>query len=120
MNLQELKKYYDYKFESSCINTSEYLDFQKKYIGYLRNIFHLNNFKILKLMRNHFEFSLFIETNNVVVYLSIPDVRYFQNEWFNHILIRTAKDENDYHGKENHYSNLPDLIENIKKLTEEK
>ena len=34
MNLQELKKYYDYKFESSCINTSEYLDFQKKYIDY--------------------------------------------------------------------------------------
>ena len=121
MKLQELKKYLDYEFESSCYTTPDYLEFQSKYLRYLKKIFNENNYEILKTMRNHYEFSLFLKTdNNTVVYLSISDVRYFKNEWFNHILIRTAKDESDYRGNENHYSNLPDLIENIKNLTEEK
>ena len=120
MKLQELKKYCDYEFESSCYTTPDYLEFQNKYIRYLKKLFNEQNYKLLKVMKNHYEFALFFEANEVVIYLSITDVRYFQNEWFNHILIRTAKDENDYRGNENHYSNLPDLIENIKKLTEEK
>lgn len=116
MNLVQLNKYLNHTFESSCYTTEDYLAFQNKYISYLRSLFKQHDFKIIKVMRNHYEFSMFVEVNNTVVYLSISDVRYFQNEWYNHILIRTAKDENDYRGNTNHYTNLPDLIENIKKL----
>ena len=120
MKLQELKKYCDYEFESGCYTTLDYLEFQNKYLQYIKKLFNKHDYSILKTMRNHYEFALFFKVNNAVVYLSIPDVRYSKNEWFNHILIRTAKNECDYHGNENHYSNLSDLIENIKKLTEEK
>ena len=34
------------------------------------------------------------------------DVRYFANEWYNRIIIRTAKDEQDYRGGFNHYTTL--------------
>ena len=46
---------------------------------------------------------------NKCVYLSISDVRYFTNEWYGHILIRTAKDEQDYRGGFNHYTTLEAL-----------
>ena len=42
-------------------------------------------------------------------YLSISDVRYFMGEWYDHILIRTAKDETDYRGGFNHYTTLEKL-----------
>jgi hypothetical protein len=36
-------------------------------------------------------------------------VRFFRNDWYNHILIRTALDEKDYHGGYNNYTSLPNL-----------
>lgn len=43
------------------------------------------------------------------MYISISDVRYFTNEWYSNILIRTAKDEQDYRGGFNHHTTLEDL-----------
>lgn len=42
-------------------------------------------------------------------YISISDVRYFSNEWYDHILIRTAENETDYRGGFNNYTTLSDL-----------
>ena len=51
--------------------------------------------------KNHYCFTAFIKTHDdLYVYISIPDVRFWKNEWYNHILIREAKDEKDYHGGE--------------------
>ena len=43
------------------------------------------------------------------MYISISDVRYFTNEWYSHILIRTAKSDTDYRGGFNHYTTLENL-----------
>lgn len=43
------------------------------------------------------------------MYISVPDVRYFTNEWYSHILIRTVKDEQDYRGGFNNYTTLEKL-----------
>lgn len=40
---------------------------------------------------------------------SISDVRFLNNEWFYHILIRRAEHEKDYHGRGNHYADLNTL-----------
>ena len=54
-------------------------------------------------------FAFIKSAENKCVYLSISDVRYFTNEWYGHILIRTAKDEQDYRGGFNHYTTLEAL-----------
>ena len=65
--------------------------------------------KYLVLCYKYYAFSAFFKCNNKYVYFKISDVRYFKNEWFNHILIRTTKSEKDYTGGQNHYTNLMDL-----------
>ncbi len=58
-------------------------------------------------------------TENKYVYISISDVRYFSNDWYNHILIRTAKNEVDYKGGFNHYTTLDRLEGDVCKLLNE-
>ena len=55
---------------------------------------------------NHYYVSGFIERNNKYVYFSISDVRYFKNAWAENILIRTAKNEEDYTGGSNRFTDL--------------
>ena len=54
-------------------------------------------------------FPVFGKENEYKAYVSISDVRYFSDEWYNHILIRTAKDEQDYRGGFNNYTTLDGL-----------
>jgi len=54
-------------------------------------------------------FQRIIKGNGKYVYLSISDVRFFRNEWYNHILIRSAESERDYCGGHNNYTSLPNL-----------
>ena len=50
------------------------------------------------------------------MYMSISDVRFFKNEWYNHILFRTAKSEKDFTGGTNLYTTLPLLRLAIKNM----
>ena len=108
--IQDLKKYIGYEFSSGCYTGEDYKSFQTKYINYLRSICKQNHWQLVNVGRNHYSFSAFIKSaENKCVYVSISDVRYFSNEWYNHILIRTAKDEMDYRGGFNNYTTLEDL-----------
>lgn len=108
--IQELKQYIGYEFSSGCYTGEDYKSFQTKYINYLRSICKQNHWQLVNVGRNHYSFSAFIKSaENNCVYVSISDVRYFSNEWYNHILIRTAKDEMDYRGGFNNYTTLEDL-----------
>ena len=65
---------------------------------------------MVNIGRNHYCFSAFVKSaENKCVYISISDVRYFPDDWYKHILIRTAKDEQDYRGGFNHYTTLDNL-----------
>lgn len=108
--IQDLKKYVNYEFSSGCYTGEDYKSFQTKYINYLRSICKQNHWQLVNVGRNHYCFSAFIKSaENKCVYVSISDVRYFSNEWYNHILIRTAKDETDYRGGFNNYTTLDNL-----------
>ena len=92
-NIKDLKKYIGYEFSSGCYTGDDYKSFQTKYINYLRTMCQNNHWQL----------------ENKCVYVSISDVRYFSDEWYNHILIRTAKDEQDYRGGFNNYTTLDGL-----------
>lgn len=109
-NIKDLKKYIGYEFSSGCYTSDDYKSFQTKYINYLRNMCQNNHWQLVNVGRNHYCFSAFIKSaENKCVYVSISDVRYFSDEWYNHILIRTAKDEQDYRGGFNNYTTLDGL-----------
>ncbi|MGN1052334.1 MAG: hypothetical protein ACI4SH_02965 [Candidatus Scatosoma sp.] len=68
------------------------------------------HWRLVNVGKNHYCFSAFIKSaENKCVYISISDVRYFSNEWYDHILIRTAENETDYRGGFNNYTSLQDL-----------
>ena len=120
-NLSTLRQYIDYEFSTGCYTGNDYKTFQTKYINFLESICKDNNWCLIKANKNHYCFSAFIKggTENKCVYISISDVRYFNNDWYNHILIRTAKNEVDYKGGFNHYTTLERLEGKICELLKE-
>ena len=115
--LNDLKKYIDYEFSSGCYTGEDYKSFQTKYINYLKTMCKENHWKLVKVGKNHYCFSAFIKSaENKCIYLSISDVRYFSNEWYSHILVRTAKNEVDYRGGFNNYTTLEKLDYTVAKL----
>lgn len=109
--IKDLEKYINYEFSTGCYTGDDYKSFQTKYINYLKSICNANLWRLVNVGKNHYCFSAFIKggTENKCVYISISDVRYFSNEWYNHILIRTAKNEQDYYGGFNNYTTLEHL-----------
>ena len=108
--LKDLDKYVNYEFSSGCYTGDDYKSFQTKYINYLKPVCKNNHWRLVNVGKNHYCFSAFIKSaENKCVYISISDVRYFSNEWYDHILIRTAENETDYRGGFNNYTTLSDL-----------
>lgn len=119
--LNELQKYLNYEFSTGCYTGNDYKSFQTKYINYLKDMCASNNWKLVNVGKNHYCFSAFIKggTENKYVYISISDVRYFQNEWYKHILIRTAENEVDYRGGFNNYTTLDRLEGKVAEMLSE-
>lgn len=118
--IKDLAKYIDYEFSSGCYTGDDYKSFQTKYINFLRSICKQNHWQLVNVGRNHYCFSAFIKSaENKCVYVSISDVRFFTNEWYNNILIRTAKNEQDYHGGFNHRTTLRELEMKAMELLED-
>ncbi len=108
--LKDLEKYLGYEFSSGCYTGDDYKSFQTKYINFLKTMCRNNHWQLVNVGRNHYCFSVFIKSaENKCVYISISDVRYFSNEWHDHILIRTAENETDYRGGFNNYTSLDGL-----------
>lgn len=118
--IKDLEKYIDYEFSSGCYTGDDYKSFQTKYINFLRSICKQNHWQLVNVGRNHYCFTAFIKSaENKCVYVSISDVRFFTNEWYNNILIRTAKNEQDYYGGFNHRTTLKELEMKAMELLED-
>lgn len=118
--IKDLEKYIDYEFSSGCYTGDDYKSFQTKYINFLRSICKQNHWQLVNVGRNHYCFSAFIKSaENKCVYISISDVRFFANEWYSNILIRKAKNEQDYRGGFNHRTTLKELEMKAMELLED-
>lgn len=118
--IKDLEKYIDYEFSSGCYTGDDYKSFQTKYINFLRSMCKQNHWQLVNVGRNHYCFSAFIKSaENKCIYISISDVRFFTNEWYSNILIRTAKNEQDYYGGFNHRTTLKELEMKAMELLED-
>ena len=110
-----LRPFVDYTFSSGGITGDDYKSFQRKYKNYLEKILP-EGYSICSWNKNHYQFSAVIEYNGRYVYMSISDVRYWQNEWFTNILVRTMKHEKDWTGGTNTYASIFNLSNRIQRL----
>ena len=117
--LHELEKYLTYEFSSGSYTGEDYKSFQRKYINYLRSVCKENGWELLVSNKGHYIFSAFIRNQeNNHLYISISDVRFFKNNWYNHILIRCANHAKDYCGCGNNYTHLTDFAQTAQQLFE--
>jgi len=92
-----------FTFESSCGDTEQYLKFHRVFKRDFTALLkpYIKEIKIGK--PNHFDISGFIKMNNDNIYwFRIEDLRWSKDS----MLIRTAKDFNDYSGGSNSYIKL--------------
>jgi len=112
-----MDKWINNEFESSCYTTDEFKAFAKDYKKAIKKALP-PTFELVDYSRGHFYISGFVKckVNNRFVYFSISDVRHFKNEWFNNVLIRTAKDIKDYTGGSNCYTTLKKFGDRVSML----
>ncbi len=117
MSAKSLKNWVGYYFESSCHLTPEFAEFAKQIKSYLKKI---EGYELVDFLRGHFEFSAFLKNikTGKLVYVSCSDVRYFPDEWYNNLLIRTASHEKDYTGGSNNYVKFIELKKMADRLPE--
>ncbi len=114
-----LEKWYAKEIEDDgAYTSSEYNLFQKNYKEVLKDICKEINFELKQFNKNHYCFSAVLSSKKTEqsFYISVPDVRYFSNEWADNILYRTMEHEKDWTGGSNYYSKLNDLDFNLLEL----
>jgi hypothetical protein len=68
-----------------------------------------NGWELVNFNTGHYYCSWFIKNGDKYVYCSFSDVRYFSTSWYKLILYRVAKNERDYTGGSNWYTELENL-----------
>lgn len=115
------KDYIDFYFESSCSTTPQFASFARKIKNALKKDAEAVGLKLVEFSRGHFYISAFVlnPLTNQYAYISVSDVRWMLcgKRPLDDILYRTAKDEHDYHGGCNNFTDLPNLIERVSILT---
>ena len=109
-----LKRYYGHVFAYGGEDSKLFL---RKYRNWLKKLW--SGIYDIDVRKGYYElFATVKSVNGKYVYINISDIRYCQDEWATSILIRTMKDENDYHGGSNHYTNISRLKEDVINLME--
>ncbi len=113
-----LRPFVDYHFSSGGITGDDYKSFQMKYKSFIKKNLP-EGYTIAKWLPSHYEFTCVIEKDGKYVYMSISDVRFWQNEWFTNILVRTMKSNTDWTGGHNQYASIFNLFDKIQKVMKE-
>lgn len=114
-----IKEYYNHTFDDWGGTTSQdYETFQRKYKSILKKIGEEIGFELHSFSKSHYEFSAVMRNtkNDKYYYISISDVRYWKNEWFDDILYRTMKHDKDWTGGNNNRCNLRELKDKLVEL----
>ena len=112
-----MKEWLGTKFKSSCYRTDQFDNFARDFKNYLKKML-ANDYEII-FKKGHFELFGFLKNKKTgkYAYFSISDVRYWQDEWFYNVLIRSAKNEKDFFGGTNQYCTLENIKIEADKLT---
>jgi len=98
-------------FQSSSVKTEEWQAFVRDFRSDMKSMLKDTGWILHDLSNGHFYVSGFLKNtrDGSFVYFSTSDVRFWQDEWHNNLLIRTAKHDKDYTGGYNQYTTFPNL-----------
>jgi len=115
---QGIKQWIGYTFESSTGPTEEFLQFTRDFKEALNKQIK-DKFELVSFDRGHFYISGFLQNKitNKMVYFSSGDVRFFKDNWYVNLLIRTAKDNKDYTGGSNNETTFENIGQKAEQLT---
>lgn len=99
--------------------SDDFKNFIRLYRNKLNRMCKDNNWQLVNFSTGHYYASWFVKNSEGKhIYMSFSDVRYFNKSWYNSILYRTAKDEKDYTGGSNWYTDLNNMESHLKKMFE--
>lgn len=113
-----MSKWLGYKFSTGSFPGEDYLKFQRNAKASLKKMAEQYGFELFKFCKNHYCFSAVLREKDSghFIYVSIPDVRSWQDEWANHVLIRTMAHESDWTGGYNNYCTWDEIGEKARSL----
>lgn len=102
---KNIKKWVGFQFSTGSYAAEDYKQFQRGMRTDLRCQAKEIRLELHSFHPNHYMFAAVLKNpeNNRFVYISIPDVRYWQDQWTNHVLYRTMKNPTDWTGGGNHF-----------------
>ena len=113
---RSLQPFVGYLFSSGSYIGDDFKSFNTKFRNSIKKLLP-NGYKIHYWNRGHYYCSAVIKTpEEKFIYISIPDVRYWENEWFSDILCRTMKHDKDLTGGQNHRTTLFTFTKDIENL----
>ena len=111
-----MKKWLTHEFSSGGYAGDDFKSFARAFKTALKKQVEGKNIDIASYSVGHYYVSGFLQRGDEYIYFSIPDVRYFNNEWNNNILFRTAKSLRDYTGGSNNFTSLKDFGSSVERL----
>lgn len=104
-------KWVGFQFASRIHPSDDYLSFQRDAKADLKKMANTAGFELDQFNKNHFEFSAVLKHRETgeFIYIRISDVRYFPDQWWNNVLIRTMQHDRDWTGGPNHYCRWSDI-----------
>ncbi|MDO5569427.1 MAG: hypothetical protein Q4G04_04895 [bacterium] len=111
-------KWLNHTFSSSSYPLEDYIEFQKEMKKDLKKMAKKENLVLHSFNKNHYEFTAVIKDVNTdnCVYISISDVRFFKNAWYDNVLVRRMKHERDWIGGSNMCCKWIDVGKKAKEL----
>ena len=101
----DYNKWLKHTFSSGASTGKDYIEFQKRMKFDLKKMAQENRLEIHSFSKNHYEFSAVLKDSQEdrFIYVGISDVRFFVNDWYKNVLIRTMKHDKDWTGGSNHF-----------------
>ena len=113
---QTLRPFVNYRFSLGGYIGDDFKSFNTKFKNIIKKLLP-EGFEIHYWNRGHYYCSGVIKTpKDKFIYISIPDVRYFNDEWITNILYRTMEHDKDWTGGPNHSTSLFTFTKDIKNL----
>lgn len=119
--ISDLTSYFTHNFNEDLDNRI-YKIFENKYIEYLQYMAKENNWEIINIYKNNFNFSMYLKSNKAPVVISIYDVRKDNFNWYDTVHIKLLKRNMDYKSAVDFEYNteLPKLAKKVNSLTNNK
>lgn len=116
--INDLVLYFNHDFRDDYDNKA-YKVFENKYLEYLGQLATNNKWEIKKTFRNDFNFSMCIKSNNIVLVISIFDVRTERHIWYDRVYIKllTMHNKDFKHSNFQYYTELPKLEKLVNGIT---